>query len=129
MARYDVTRQIDELAELGVTFAEAEATLGSHLNIDGPTIYAWGRRGESAVTNLLHEARERASARERRAALTSGSVAEWRKLGGAWLIAGAGLIRGEVVTVQRRDGSSSLEVVGQIVATHDGLVYARAGAL
>ena len=47
-----------------------------------------------------------------------------------WLIHGVGLTEGEIVTVEKRDGGTSQEVVGPVVRLlDDGTQIATPGAL
>lgn len=129
MASYLVNEEVAELNSLGVTTAEAEARLGGRLVLDGADVYALGRQGEAMVHSLLHEARQRHTDRLRRQALAAGHLVEWRRISGTWVLAGRHLREGDIVTVTRRDGTTTTEVVGPLIGCHDGLTLARTGRL
>lgn len=129
MARYLINCMIADLNALGVTTAEIEARIGANIYIDGDDVFAYGRKGQSRVSDLLHEARERAARDHRNQALRSGRLVEWRNVSGAWLLAGQTIQTGDIVTVTRRDGTTSEEIVGQIVGELNGLTLAHVGQI
>lgn len=129
MAQYIATDDINDLVALGYTTAELETRPELNLYWDGTNWWTGGRSGEHAIARLLTAARQRVQDQARREQLAEGRLVEWRLVAGAWLLAGAELTPGDIVTVTRRDGSTSRELVGEIVAHRDGLVLARPARL
>lgn len=125
MAMHSVSAELAELALLGVTYAEVEARLDRGLS--GDEVY--NRRDQAMVGQMVDEARERAHRSARQQALSQGQLVEWRRVAGAWLLVGRDLTPGDIVLVARRDGSTSEELVGEIIRVVGGLTYARAGQL
>ena len=127
MALRNITSQLERLAAIGITEEQVYADLGPTNKVlyDEGVLKGWHNAGANAVTAYLER-------KEREHSLTqtkNGERIEWRKISGTWLIAGRELIPGTIVTVTRRNGTTSQEIVGDIVATIDGLTYARTGTL
>lgn len=123
----NITSQLERLAAIGITEEQVYADLGPTNKVlyDEGVLKGWHNAGANAVTAYLER-------KEREHSLTqaaNGERIEWRKISGTWLIAGRELIPGTIVTVTRRNGTTSQEMVGDIVATIDGLTYARTGTI
>lgn len=132
MAMHNVTTEVHQLLAMGVTVDQLDEKFGAEIcNIDYPDINGgWeinSRSTEARLTRWLAELQDKQTQTERAEDLAQGHLVEWRKVSGQWCIAGAGLVPGAMVTVTRRNGTESLEVVGRIVSENDGIVYATVG--
>ena len=102
MAVYDITKQITALHAAGYTDAQIEAL---------------GPRVDVRYTQACNVA----SLTAVNAAVDSLTRIEWARLSdGTWGIRGRGLTTGETVTVTKRNGATSTEVVGEILTDADG---------
>lgn len=127
MALRNINDQLAQLAALGITEEQVHADLGPNGKVlyDEGVLKGWHKEGETAVNvYLATKQREHDLAQTK-----NGERIEWRKVSGSWLIAGRNLTPGSIVTVTRRSGTTSQEIVGDIVATIDGLTYARTGTI
>ncbi|RLP76345.1 hypothetical protein D9V32_05600 [Mycetocola tolaasinivorans] len=125
MSRHNVTTEITEiLATSGLT--EDEAKTRFRLDRDGSDWLVWNRADEAFITRHLLDLRD---SNARAAQLATAGHAEWRMISGVWVLAGTGLTEGDIVTVSRRNGTTSEEIVGQIIATKNGITLARVGSL
>ncbi|WP_040793310.1 hypothetical protein [Nocardia paucivorans] len=127
MAQYNVTTEVAELLAAGYTED------GITSRVDRITIYSDGeaivfnRGSEAQIDRLLAEARRKKARKAADTTVAEGRQVQWRKVGHEWLLAGRELTAGDVVTVTRRDGSSSDQIVGDVVAVKDGVTFARPG--
>lgn len=129
MAWYNVNNEMREIAEIT---GKAEEVIAKNLdikNISGEWT-AQNRREEGRVNLALIEAREEARARADKKAFEeklAGGAAVWRKVSGEWLvqITGQGVKEGDIVKVERKDGSTSDELIRSIVTTNESGIFAR----
>lgn len=129
MAMYDMTKEVKEIAELT---GKTEEVVAEALKIKkvGGEWTAWNRREENRVKNALTEARENAAKEKARKEfeekLASGA-AVWRKVSGEWLVqvTGQEVSEGDIIKVEKRDGSTSDELVKSTVATNDQGIFVR----
>jgi hypothetical protein len=128
MAQYHVTAaEITELFDAGWK-PETISGRVDHIKIhsDG-TATCYNRVSSNQIDRMLADAREKAARQAARAEVAEGRQVQWRKVGREWLLAGRDLATGDIVTVTRRNGTSSEEFVGDIVAVKDGVTLARVG--
>lgn len=129
MAWYNVDNEMREIAEIT---GKAEEVIAKNLdikNISGEWT-AQNRSEEGRVNLALIEAREEAKARADKKAFEeklAGGAAVWRKVSGEWLvqITGQGVKEGDIVKVERKDGSTSDELIRSIVTTNENGIFAR----
>ncbi|MCL2471315.1 MAG: hypothetical protein FWF25_06195 [Propionibacteriaceae bacterium] len=132
MARHDVTTAVQELmTDYGYTYTDLCDRFRSNFfgRVGEDRYEVSSRNGEGAVLALLRTEHERDAEKARQADLKSSRKCEWRKISYEWVIVGQ-FETGQVVTVTRRNGSTSQEVIGVIVGTtDDGLTMALPGRL
>jgi len=131
MATYNVSKQVKEIAALT---GRAEKAVGEELGIKllGDEWTAWNRSEERGVRNALAEAQE-ALAREEAAKALQEKLATgacvWRKVSGEWLVqvTGQDVEVGDIIRVERRDATTSDELVKDIVTSTGEGVFVRVG--
>lgn len=129
MAWYSVDNKMREIAEIT---GKAEEVIAKNLDIKN-ILGEWtaqNRSEEGRVNLALIEAREEAKARANKKAFEeklAGGAAVWRKVSGEWLvqITGQGVKEGDIVKVERKDGSTSDELIRSIVTTNENGIFAR----
>jgi hypothetical protein len=129
MAWYNMDKEMREIAEIT---GKAEEVIAKNLdikNISGEWT-AQNRSEEGRVKLALIEAREEAKAKADKKAFEeklAGGAAVWRKVSGEWLvqITGQGVKEGDIVKVERKNGSTSDELIRSIVTTNENGIFAR----
>lgn len=129
MAWYNMDNEMREIAEIT---GKAEEVIAKNLdikNISGEWT-AQNRSEEGRVKLALIEAREEAKAKADKKAFEeklAGGAAVWRKVSGEWLvqITGQGVKEGDIVKVERKNGSTSDELIRNIVTTNENGIFAR----
>jgi len=129
MAWYNMDKEMREIAEIT---GKAEEVIAKNLdikNISGEWT-AQNRSEEGRVKLALIEAREEAKAKADKRAFEeklAGGAAVWRKVSGEWLvqITGQGVKEGDIVKVERKNGSTSDELIRSIVTTNENGIFAR----
>ena len=129
MAWYNMDNEMREIAEIT---GKAEEVIAKNLdikNISGEWT-AQNRSEEGRVKLALIEAREEAKAKADKRAFEeklAGGAAVWRKVSGEWLvqITGQGVKEGDIVKVERKNGSTSDELIRSIVTTNENGIFAR----
>ncbi len=129
MAWYNMDNEMRKIAEIT---GKAEEVIAKNLdikNISGEWT-AQNRSEEGRVKLALIEAREEAKAKADKKAFEeklAGGAAVWRKVSGEWLvqITGQGVKEGDIVKVERKDGSTSDELIRSIVTTNENGIFAR----
>lgn len=129
MAWYNMDKEMRKIAEIT---GKAEEVIAKNLdikNISGEWT-AQNRSEEGRVKLALIEAREEAKAKADKRAFEeklAGGAAVWRKVSGEWLvqITGQGVKEGDIVKVERKNGSTSDELIRSIVTTNENGIFAR----
>lgn len=129
MAWYNMDNEMREIAKIT---GKAEEVIAKNLDIKN-ILGEWtaqNRSEEGRVNLALIEAREEAKARADKKAFEeklAGGAAVWRKVSGEWLvqITGQGVKEGDIVKVERKDGSTSDELIRSIVTTNENGIFAR----
>lgn len=129
MAWYNMDKEMREIAEIT---GKAEEVIAKNLdikNISGEWT-AQNRSEEGRVKLALIEAMEEAKAKADKKAFEeklAGGAAVWRKVSGEWLvqITGQGVKEGDIVKVERKNGSASDELIRSIVTTNENGIFAR----
>lgn len=129
MAWYNMDKEMREIAEIT---GKAEEVIAKNLdikNISGEWT-AQNRSEEGRVKLALIEAMEEAKAKADKRAFEeklAGGAAVWRKVSGEWLvqITGQGVKEGDIVKVERKNGSTSDELIRSIVTTNENGIFAR----
>lgn len=91
---------------------------------------AYNRREENRVKTALRKAEEQVARekeqKEFEEKLAAGT-AVWRRVSGEWLVqvTGQEVKEGDIVTVERRNGTSSDELIKSIVTKNDQGIFAR----
>jgi len=131
MATYNTTKEIREIAALT---GKEEKAIGEELGIDllGDEWTAWNRSEERRVKNALAEAKDAVAREDAKRALEQKlekGACIWRKISGEWLVqvTGQEVEVGDMVKVERKDGTVSDELVKTIVATTDEGTFVRVG--
>ncbi len=129
MAMYNMSEEIKEIAELTGKSEEQVAEELDMKDVSGEWT-AYNRREENRVKTALSEVKEKVAKekakKEFEQKLASGA-AVWRKISGEWLVqvTGQEVKEGDVIKVERRDGSTSDELIKSIVAKNDDGIFAR----
>ncbi len=132
MASYNMNEEIKEIAALT---GKEEKAVGGELRIrllgDGWT--AWNRSEEKGVKRALADARDAVAREDAKRALAQKlekGACIWRKVSGEWLVqvTGQEVEVGDMIKVERKDGTVSDELVSAIVATTEEGVFVRVGA-
>lgn len=132
MASYNMNEEIKEIAALT---GKEEKAVGEELRIrllgDGWT--AWNRSEEKGVKRALADARDAVAREDAKRALAQKlekGACIWRKVSGEWLVqvTGQEVEVGDMIKVERKDGTVSDELVSAIVATTEEGVFVRVGA-
>lgn len=134
MAQYNVNAQVQKLAAMRSITEEALADqYGYKLSRDIETgEWMAGNRGiESRIDRDLYDAKAAKRAEDRKKALAaklSAGTAVWRKVGDEWLIqvTGREVEAGDMIEVERRDGSKSQQIVRAIISRGADGIYCRA---
>ena len=131
MATYNMTKEIREIAALT---GKEEKAVGEELGINllGDEWTAWNRSEERRVKNALAEAKDAVAREDAKRALEQKlekGACIWRKISGEWLVqvTGQEVEVGDMVKVERKDGTVSDELVKTIVATTDEGTFVRVG--
>lgn len=129
MAMYNMSQEVKEIAELTGETEEKVAEELDMKDVSGEWT-AYNRREENRVKARLAEvkksvAKEKAK-KEFEQKLASGA-AVWRKISGEWLvqITGQEVEEGDIIKVERRNGSTSDELIKKIVAKNENGIFAR----
>lgn len=129
MAMYNMSKEIKEIAELT---GKAEDLVAQELGISkvGAEWTAWNRREEWRVKSALTEAKEKAAKERAKQELEqklAKGAAVWRKISGEWLVqvTGREVREGDIIKVEKRDGSTSDELIKSIVTKNDDGIFAR----
>ena len=129
MAMYNMSKEIREIAEL-TGKPEEQVAEELDMKVVSGEWTAYNRREEHRVKVALADARRSAAKekakREFEQKLAKGA-AVWRKISGEWLVqvTGREVKKGEIIKVERRDGSISEELVKCIVTKNDDGVFVR----
>jgi hypothetical protein len=132
MASYNMNEEIKEIAALT---GKEEKAVGEELRIrllgDGWT--AWNRSEEKGVKRALADTRDAVAREDAKRALAQKlekGACIWRKVSGEWLVqvTGQEVEVGDMIRVERKDGTVSDELVSAIVATTEEGVFVRVGA-
>ncbi len=136
MAAYNMNREVREIAELTGRTEEqvgAELSLNSVLIDRNPNRYEWtalSRQEERKVKNALAEVKESIAIEKAREELNqklASGTAVWRKISGEWLvqITGQDVEVGDIIQVEKRDGSTSDELIKSIVTKNNDGTFVR----
>ncbi len=132
MASYNMNEEIKEIAALT---GKEDKAVGEELRIrllgDGWT--AWNRSEEKGVKRALADARDAVAREDAKRALAQKlekGACIWRKVSGEWLVqvTGQEVEVGDMIKVERKDGTVSDELVSAIVATTEEGVFVKVGA-
>lgn len=129
MAMYNMSEEVKEIAELTGKSEEQVAEELDMKDVSGEWT-AYNRREEHRVKVALADAKRSAAKekakREFEQKLASGA-AVWRKISGEWLVqvTGQEVKEGDIIKVERRDGSTSDELIKSIVTKNDDGIFAR----
>src|SRR5690554_3440601 len=129
MAMYNMSEEVREIAKITGKSEEQVAEELDMKDVSGKWT-AYNRSEERRAKNALAEARENAAKekakKEFEQKLASGA-AVWRKISGEWLVqvTGQEVKEGDVIKVERRDGSTSDELIKSIVTKNDDGIFAR----
>lgn len=129
MAMYNMSEEVKEIAELTGKSEEQVAEELDMKDVSGEWT-AYNRREEYRVKVALADAKRSAAKekakREFEQKLASGA-AVWRKISGEWLVqvTGQEVKEGDIIKVERRDGSTSDELIKSIVTKNDDGIFAR----
>jgi len=131
MATYSMNEEIREIAALT---GKEEKAVGEELRIRllGDEWTAWNRSEERRVKNALADAKDALAREDAKKALEQKlekGACIWRKVSGEWLVqvTGQDVEVGDIIKVERRDGTVSDELVKTIVATTDEGTFVRVG--
>ena len=129
MAMYNMSKEIREIAEL-TGKSEEQVAEELDMKVVSGEWTAYNRREEHRVKVALADAK-RSAAKEKakrdfEQKLAKGA-AVWRKISGEWLVqvTGREVKEGEIIKVERRDGSISEELVKRIVTKNDDGIFVR----
>ena len=131
MARHIVTKEVRELAQItGKTEAEVTAKYTYKVRLSDGEWEACNRGTQSSIKRELAEAQARARKAEEKKAFAQkmqAGAAIWRKVGIEWLVqvTGREVEAGEMIEVERRDGSKSLHLIRSIVTQNDNGIFCR----
>lgn len=129
MAMYDMSKEVREIAELTGKSEEEVAEELDMKDVSGEWT-AYNRREENRVKARLAEVKKSVAKekeqKEFEEKLAAGA-AVWRKISGEWLVqvTGQEVKEGDVIKVERRDGSTSDELIKSIVTKNDDGIFAR----
>lgn len=127
--RHSVAKEVEQLAALkGIN----EESIAKKYDLYGSVGYweAGNRASEAKIGRDLADAKaEKAKADSQKAfekKLASGAVV-WRKVGGEWMVqvTGREVNVGDLIDVERRDGTSEMYQVKSIVARRDDGTFCR----
>lgn len=131
MAMYNVKAEVKEIA--GLT-GQSEKAVAEKLRIDYicDTWMACNRSEENRVKNALADAKEALARKEAAKALKeklAAGACVWRKVSGEWLVqvTSQDVEVGDIIRVERRDGTVSDELVKAIVTSTGEGVFVRVG--
>ncbi len=126
---HDVTKKIEEIAVL--TKAD-EATVAKTLRLYGGKggWQAGNRADEARVTRCLADAREAKRVADAKKALMeklASGAAIWRKVGSEWMVqvTGQEVKVGDILDVERKDGTVAQVIVKSIAATRPDGIYCK----
>lgn len=129
MAMYNMSKEVREIAEIT---GKSEDLVAQELGIGkvGDEWTAWNRREEWRVKSALTEAKEKAAKERAKQELEqklAKGAAVWRKISGEWLVqvTGREVREGDIIKVEKRDGSISEELVKCVVTKNDDGVFVR----
>ena len=118
MALHTVTAEVEALLAAGWNLDQIKALTDGRFSKNNAG--EWETSSNRNLYAIKHAVTELEMAKKRATQIT------WAKLrDGSWGIAGRGLVEGAEVTVTRRNGSTSTEVVGQIIETRGDMQLAR----
>lgn len=136
MAAYNMNQEVKEIAELtGKTEEQVGGELGLiHVLIDrNPDYCEWTahsrseeRKVKAALADTKGKIAKGKAKKEFEQKLASGA-AVWRRVSGEWLvqITGQEVEAGDIIKVEKRDGSTSDELIKNIVTKNDDGIFAR----
>lgn len=130
MARHEVGKEIMELAALLGKTEEEIAAKYAHKLVNFGSWEACNTRTVSAIRNALADAREAKRKSDGQKALAQklekGAVV-WRKVGAEWLVqvTGQEVKAGDMVTVERKSGEKSQQLVKYIVSRGSYGIYCK----
>mgnify|MGYP000878757063 CR=1 FL=1 len=129
MAQYNMSAEVKKAAEITGKTEEAIAEKLGLQELNGKWI-AWNRREEYSVNLYLQNAKEKAArrkAKEELAEKLANGTAIWRRISGEWLvqITGKKVEKGDIVKVEKRDGTTSDELIKSIVTQNSDGIFAR----
>jgi len=129
MAMYNMSEEIRKIAEFTGKSEEQVAKELDMKDVSGKWT-AYNRREENRVKTALRKAEEQVARekeqKEFEEKLAAGT-AVWRRVSGEWLVqvTGQEVKEGDIVTVERRNGTSSDELIKSIVTKNDQGIFAR----
>jgi hypothetical protein len=127
--RHDVTKQVETLVALTGKTEEAIAKKYDLYGCVG-SWEAFNRPTENRITMDMNAAKRIKAEAEEKAAFAAkmqAGCAVWRNLGGEWLVqvTGQDVQVGDMIEVERKNGTKSEQIVKKIVTRKDDSIYCR----